>query len=504
MNRFLSLVLAAACCSAALAFRVTLVHTNDVHSRVEPATVNKKPYGGYSRVSTLFQQIRERDKRAVFLNAGDTFQGTLYYNVYKGAADGHLMNLLRYQAMALGNHEFDDGPMGLLPFAKAVQFPLLCANLDFAGEPELAQYVKPHTTLTIGRDRIGLIGLMTPDLPTIAAPGPNIKLLDLDRSLRRSIDSLAREGVRQIVVLSHCGYEMDLEIAKRHPDIDVILGGHSHSYLGPKIEGFPEPMGPYPTRVGKVLVAQAWEWGKVVGVLSVEFNRDGEVSKVHRAEPIPVDESIRPDPLIESAIVAFQRPILALQTQVVGEASAEIPRGEGDESPMGNLIADAMLAATEKQGTVMALMNRGGVRGGLDAGPITYGEAISVQPFNNTLVVLDLSGAEIIAALENGAARDRVTQVSKGLEVEFDFRKAAGSRVVSVRFRGQALESNKTYRVVVNNFMAKGGDDYTALRDSKGYRYDTGFLDIDALVAYLKAVGKVSAMVEGRVKVSRP
>ncbi|HWA83700.1 MAG TPA: 5'-nucleotidase, partial [Fimbriimonadaceae bacterium] len=173
------------------------------------------------------------------------------------------------------------------------------------------------------------------------------------------------------------------------------------------------------------------------------------------------------------------------------------------ESPMANVIADAMLAATAKSGSVAAFVNSGGVRSALEAGPITYGEAISVQPFNNTLTVMDLTGAELKAALEEGVPdRDKtggLLNPSHGTSYKIDFAQPAGSHISDVMVAGAPLDPAKTYRVTFLNFTANGGDAHVVLKNSTGKRTDTGLLDIDALVDYLKGHSPVNSTIEGRV-----
>lgn len=484
-------------------FTLTLLHTNDIHGRVEPANVARQPFGGYARVATLVKRFRATDPNVLLLNAGDTFQGTLYFNVYKGLADAHLMNLTGYQAMALGNHEFDEGPELLAPFARAVRFPLLAANLDFSREPRLRDLIRPSTVLAIAGQRVGVIGLMTEDLPNIASPGPTVTMKPLDASLRTEVDRLTKAGVNKIIVLSHLGYQQDVALAKRFPNVDIIVGGHSHSYLGNlKIEGLPAPMGPYPTQVGDVLVVQAWEWAKLLGRIKLDFDASGKITRFWDAAPIPVDRRVTPDPVVQSAIEAFQKPIEALADEVVGNTTNGLDRdvSQSPEMPIGNVIADAQLAFVRQQGAKIGFMNRGGVRAAIDPGPITYGEIIAVQPFGNTLVVLDLTGAEIKAMLEVGAERGSFVQVSAGFSYTVKASNPVGQRVVAMTFEGRPIESAQTYRVVVNNFMAKGGDGFTSLANASGFRLDTGFLDVDALITYMKANNPAEMALQGRVK----
>lgn len=476
-------------------YTLTVLHTNDLHAHIEPSRVGTANYGGYAKQATLIKKYRAEDPNTILLNGGDTFQGTLFFTQYVGMADLSLMNVMGYDGMAVGNHEFDLGPAPLAEFAKYATFPVLSANLDVSGEEGLRTTIKPHAIKQIGGQKIGMIGAVTPDLNSISSPGPNVKLLDLYQSINKSIAELRGQGVNKIVLLSHLGYDLEKEVAKRCTGLDVVVGGHSHSYLGKTtgIQGFPNPPGPYPTVIqnteSRVLVVSAWEWGKVFGRIKVTFDDEGKVASWSDSAPILVEESIPDDPTVASMIVALSKPIDTLRKTVMANTPMALTRANGGRgnSIMGNLITDAMLAATEKAGAKLAIMNNGGIRAEIDQGPITFDEVIQTSPFGNTLVVLDLTGAELLAALEH-AARDRGVNihVSKWTKVKYDVSKPAGQKVVSATINGEPVEAGKTYRIVTNSFVASGGDAFTMIRDAKGYRIDTGTLDRDALVDHLK------------------
>ncbi len=482
-------------------FTLTVLHTNDIHARVESSIVARKPYGGYAKMATLIKRYRATDPNPLVLNAGDTFQGTLYYNVYKGLADVHLMNLSGYQAMALGNHEFDDGPQGLAPFARNARFPLLSANLDFSREPLLRDLIKPSVILTVGGQRIGIIGLMTPDLAEISSPGPTITMKPLDAALRAEITKLTNQRVNKIVVVSHMGFAAETALAKRHPDVDIVVGGHSHTLLcNSQIEGFPAPAGTYPTLVGNTVVVQAWEWGKILGRIKVEFDAAGVVTGYRDNAVIVVDEKVPEDHAVAAAVDAFRKPIEQLQSQPVGMTEKGISRDPmSGETPMGNVIADAQLSYVAKQATVMAFMNAGGVRAPIEPGPITFGEIIAVQPFGNTLVVMDVTGAAIKAMLEVSAGKGMAVQVSNGVRYRISKNSPSGEKITQLSLNSTPIEMDKTYRIVVNNFMSRGGDGFTSLAEAKGYRLDTGFLDSDALIEYVKKNNPTEMGLQGRI-----
>ncbi len=492
-------------------FTLTVLHTNDLHARVEPAMIRRKPYGGYARQATLIKRFRASDPNSILLNGGDTFQGTLYFNVYEGLADAAFMNAVGYQAMAVGNHEFDRGPVPLGAFAKSAKFPLLAANLDVSEEPALKGLIQPSTIVEVGGQKIGVVGAITPDAPTITSPGDRVKFLDLFATVQSAVDGLTAQGVNKIVLVSHCGLGLERQLAARIKGLDAIVGGHSHSYLGPNLADLVGSQGPYPTVIenasgGKCLVLSSWEWGKVFGRIKITFDAAGQVLKWFEATPIVVDETIPEDPEIASLIAALRKPIESLQTQVIGETETGLSRaGEGGspDNVMANVIADAMLESTKAQGSVAAFMNAGGVRSHLDAGKITYGAAITVQPFNNTMVLLELTGAELKAALEHGAdVGGGLLHPSKGTSYLIDRAKPKGERVSEVRIVGDPLDLAKTYRLTFNSFTAAGGDAHEVLKAAKGARTDTGFLDIDGLVAYVKANSPVNRRLEGRIRVT--
>ncbi|MEO5926038.1 MAG: bifunctional metallophosphatase/5'-nucleotidase [Bryobacteraceae bacterium] len=493
--RLLLLLLAPALFAAD--FTTTILHVNDTHDRIEPTVIQGKPYGGMPRLGTLIKEHRKSDPNAIVLHAGDAFQGTFYFTVYEGLADLAFLNAIGLDAMAVGNHEFDRGPTALGTFAANAQFPLLSVNLDVDAEPALKGKFRNSTILTRGKERIGVVGAITPELPTISNPGPNVHLRDLVTSIQAEVDSLTKSGINKIILLAHVGYVEEQVLARTLHGVDVIVGGHSHTLLGTTTApGWREPSGPYPTVIdnpdhGKTLVVQAWEGEKVLGRLQVTFDRKGRVKKWSDSQPIRVDESIAEDPTLKALVAAFQKPIAQQRDRKIGTAEGAL----GQNTVMGEIIADAMLAATAPQKTVAALMNTGGVRASLEPGDITFGSAIAVQPFNNTLVVMDLNGVQLKQTLEV-----RPVWVSKGVRYTFDATKPQGSRVSELTLNAQPVSDSATYRVVVNNFMADGGDGFIALKNSTGYRYDTGLLDIDTLVNYLGEHSPIGATPENRVR----
>jgi 5'-nucleotidase/UDP-sugar diphosphatase len=484
-------------------FTATLLHVNDTHARVEPTMIQGKPYGGMARLATLIEKYRKSDPNVLFLHAGDAFQGTIYFNVYEGLADLAYLNAMHLDAMAPGNHEFDRGPAVLAAFTRSAQFPLISANLDVDAEPRLKGQIGRSVILTRGGERIGVVGATTSTLPEISRPGPNVHMRDLNASIQAEVDALAKAGVNKIVLLAHVGYTGELELAKNIRGVDVVVGGHSHTLLGTTTApGFPESRGPYPTVVtnadgGKALVVQSWEGEKVLGRLTITFDGKGHVKKWGNAAPVLIDENVAEDPALKAMTAAFQKPIAKERDRRVAVASDAIPQS----AALGEKIADAMLDATASQKVVVALVNSGGVRAALEKGDITFGNALSILPFNNRLVVMDLTGAQLKRSLEDivEAERSRTLWVSAGTRYTLDPSKRDGSRISDLTLGGRPVDPAATYRVCVNDFLADGGDGLITLKNSTGYRYDTGLLDIDAFLEYLTKHSPITRVAEGRV-----
>ncbi|MFN3346677.1 MAG: 5'-nucleotidase C-terminal domain-containing protein [Candidatus Bipolaricaulaceae bacterium] len=533
-----------------------LVHLNDVHSRLDEL----------ARVATLVEEIRAQLPHLVFFHAGDQFLGTLYFTVHKGLADAEVLNLLGIAAMALGNHEFNEGPLGLSRFADLVNFPLLCANCDAAKEPLLAGRIKPYVILEVEGEKVGVIGVTTPDTAWASNPGPNVTFTDPVAAVRAALADLSAQGINKIVVLSHLGWAKDMELAQSVSGIDIIVGGHSHTLpaeypalvekkllnvntatqaelealpgIGPAIAQeiirYRETVGPFgsveellkvrgigPARLAAIrdlvtvrdeplrtLVVQAGEYAQHLGRLSLTFDPQGYVVS-WTGELIPTKD-FTPHPKVEEKLAVFRQAIAALKAKVVGETrvylEGERAKVRTEETNLGNLVADAILWKAQVAGAQIALWNGGGIRASLPAGPVTFGDCMSILPFGNYLVVLEVTGEQIWQALENGVslverAAGRFPHVA-GLRFVWDPAQAPGSRIVSVEVFSEGawrpLDRKATYRLATSNFLAQGGDGYEMLKQAVN-SWNLGFVDHEVLAEYIQAHSPVAPQVEGRI-----
>ena len=492
--RFLAIIPALLLVSVGVAQKpitMTVLHTNDIHSHLEPTAIRGKTYGGVARLATIIKQTRKREKNVILLNAGDCFQGTLYYNIYEGLAEAVLFSRMGFDASCVGNHEFDKGIPSLIEFCKRINFPMLACNIDMDKEPELAKFVKPYTILTVDKQKVGIVGLITEDTGNITMSTQSLMFQKHLAPAQKAVDELTKLGVNKIIVVSHIGYQEDKDLVSGLRNVDLVVGGHSHTPLGtPALDGWRPSGGPYPTFVKDadgvdVPIVQVWEWGKVFGELKIQFDAKGKLTKILTAKPIVVDESIKEDPEIAGIVDAFKKPVAAMGDTVLGSSSQAFT----DRTLVGYFVADSYVQATKNVGVTVGFVNSGGVRSNIEAGKITFSAANSVCPFRNTLVIADMTGAEIIQMLNDSKGS---LIPSKGCRY-----KVAGGGVRDVFIADEPLVEAKIYKVVVNNFMAGGGDNMTTLKGVK--KLDTGLNDIDAFVDYIKANSPLSTGNEVRI-----
>ena len=505
-------VLALTAGAASAEFDLTILHTNDFHARFEPISASDSTcaaeddeagecFGGSARLVTAIEDAKERAENWLLVDGGDQFQGTLFYNYYKGAASAEMMNAMGYDAMTVGNHEFDDGPEVLREFVEAAEFPILMSNADLSGEPLLKNDIQKSTVIEKSGEKIGLIGLTPVDTPELASPGPNITFTQPEDAVQAEVDKLTEEGVDKIVVVSHSGYGVDQRVAENTTGVDVIVGGHTNSLLG----DMEAAVGPYPTMVGDTAIVQAYAYGKYLGELNVTFDDAGNVISAE-GQPILLDAAVAEDEATAGRIEELAQPLAEVRNQVVAETTAPI---EGDrtvcrheECEMGNLVADASLERVRDQGIDVAIVNSGGLRASIDEGEVTMGEVLTVLPFQNTLSTFQVSGQTLIDALENGASQmeeeaGRFAQVA-GLSYTVDPSAEPGSRISDVTVGGEPIDPEATYGVVSNNYVRNGGDGYSMFVDAEN-AYDFGPDLAEVVAEYLAEQGPYQPYTDGRI-----
>ncbi|MER9740708.1 5'-nucleotidase C-terminal domain-containing protein [Mesorhizobium sp. M0187] len=507
-------------------YTLNILHFNDWHSRIEgnnkyESTCSAEEetkgecIGGAGRLVTAIAQERKKleGQNVLLLNAGDSFQGSLFYITYKGTAEEEFLNQIKPDAVTLGNHEFDDGESALVPYLDKAKFPIVSANVVPNDKSGAAGKIKPSIVLEVGGQKIGIVGAVTNDTPELASPGPNITIADDVKSITAEVEKLKAQGVNKIIAVTHIGYRRERDVIAKIPGIDVVVGGHSHSLLSntdPKAEG------PYPTMVdnpdgSKVPVVQAASYSKYLGEFKVVFDDNGNVKEAS-GDPIFLDKSITPDPAVLARIKELGAPIEALKNKEVAETTEAIDGSREScrtkECAMGNLVSDAILDRVKGQGVEIVVSNGGGLRASIDKGTVTMGEVLTVLPFQNTLATFQISGKDLVAGLENGVSQvedggGRFPQVA-GLKYSFDKSVAPNAgRVKSVEVMQNGawapINPDKDYLVATNNYVRQGGDGYKVFAEKAKNAYDYG-PGLEQVVAdYLAAHRPYTPKLDGRI-----
>jgi 5'-nucleotidase/UDP-sugar diphosphatase len=501
---FLFLVIALVFCSGLLAgeadSRLTILHVNDYHGRMLPSIDKqidpKKEVGGAAYLAAMIKEERAKNPGGtLLLAAGDMFQGSPESNLSHGAPVIEIMNELKFDAMALGNHEFDWGMAALTRLRKTAQFPFLAANIvDSRGN--LLPGIRPYRILQRRHAKVAVIGLTTPETAYTTKPDNVRQLTFLSAAtvLPRLIQQVREQGASTVIVLSHMGLDADKDLASSVPGIDVIVGGHSHT----------EVTKPLKMENGTVIV-QAGAYGVYLGVLELNLDPNtgrptGHTDKsgLKLISAGPQDRFDRKTALIVKKYEDRIKPKLAV---VVGETSVDLMTRRDKESNLGNLIADSMRESTRKQAASqrkqIAFQNSGGIRTDIPSGKITMRQMYTVLPFDNKLVYMDLTGEQVREVLEQGGSGEfGLLQVS-GITVTYDLKKPVGKRLVKADVEGEALDPRGLYTIVTNDFLAAGGDKVTALKEARVVEY--GDTLRDALIHYLNKHSPVAPKIEGRI-----
>ncbi|KAJ2607088.1 hypothetical protein H4S08_004935 [Coemansia sp. RSA 1365] len=476
-------------------YAMRLIHTNDLHGHYlptnasggicDPQSDNVGCRGGAAYSKMIIDQLRGGENvpsSPVLLNAGDEFEGSLFYTMFKGNLSAVLLNAFEYDAVALGNHEFDLGPGHLARYLDMVRAPALCANLQFINPlPQLQAALQPFAI--IERHHLGVIGVLTPETVVSSSMGPNINVTDPVAAVSAARTRLISMGVNRIVVLSHLGYEADSELAAKVPGISLIVGGHTHTYLGkPRPDIDPHPIASYPTWIRsaddwQTAIVQAKSFGEYVGYLDLVFNDDGSLdSKMTLGAPVPVDvvsgdSSVRgrlPSPRITSLLKPFVDRANAFSNHTIGIALDEFvkPNGKRDikENALGNLVADAMVWGARH--ATISFLGTGSIRGTLPKGTLSRGNLFEALPFDDSLRLATIGGS-VIRNMMDGARNDKSALSS----LQYSGLRWLKPGLVEIRthvdkfdsrpFRGEiwkTLDDNEFYQVVTTGFVAGGGD----------------------------------------------
>lgn len=468
-----------------------ILHTNDTHGNVKD---NGRDAIGFAKFAT-FVEAEKAKGNVIVVDAGDMFQGLPFANMEKGHSIVDIVNEVGYDAMTIGNHEFDFGAENLVSLIEKINYPVISANI-FKGEE---QFVESYIIRTFDDVKVGVFGMSTPETAFKTHPDNVVGYTfeDIVETARKTVKTLKEvEKVDVIIMVSHLGvdegdYTSDL-IAKGVEGIDVIVDGHSHTTL------------PEGRLVEHTLIVSAGSAFKNIGQVEIVVEDGKVVTKTPTLLDYAVFKDVEPKQSIVEAIAKVEEAQKPLLEKVVGTTAVKLI-GDREvvrtgESNLGQLTADAMLDLT---GAQIAFTNGGGIRASIEAGNITMQDMVTVFPFGNTIMVKEITGKDVLDALEYGVNsypdQKGGFPHTGGLTFTLNAYKEPGHRVSDVKVAGEPLDLEKTYTIVTNDFMAAGGDGYTMFAD---YPIQAEYNTLmDTLLAYVEKLGTVPGTFETRMQV---
>ena len=413
---------------------LVIVHTNDFHGHIK----EEKNYAGAARISALVSQQRKRHPRVIFLDAGDAISGTPVSTMFKGLPIFEVMNLMNYDVGLLGNHEFDHGYKEILKFRETANHPLLASNaLDPEGNliADMATYI-----LEIKGIRIGFIGVITQKTPSMITPLGNAGLtfLDPETVVKEEVMKM-RSDVDLLVVLSHLGHEEDKDLADAVSGIDLIIGGHSHTYVNP------------PVKIDSTYVTQAHRYGTQVGLLKLTVDTDKNSVTQFSSRLIPAASLPLPDPVVLDRVNFFEEQVEHLVDMEITRSSRKMSASEIQA------MFEKVLSRTAKAD--FGYYNSGGIRDSIPAGSITARHIWNIEPFANSLVTLKIKGSDYLKLLK----RERESHPST-----------------------KSISTEKTYLVATNSFI---GAHAVKAFGTAVHMNDLGILVRDVVIEHIKNNG---------------
>jgi 2',3'-cyclic-nucleotide 2'-phosphodiesterase (5'-nucleotidase family) len=496
---FLFLVACASSPEATEPLHVIVLHTNDVHGQVLPREaswmrVDEPPLvGGIPRVAAYVNAVREEARRegaALFVvDAGDWYQGTPEGQIERGLKVLRALDEVGYDALAVGNHELDHGVAHLEGLLEATDLVAVCANVMDPRTGQRVAWGEPWTIVERQGLRVAFVGLLATETPQITHPDTRaLTFVDPAETFEAVRRELEDQDVDWIVPLTHIGLRADTALARAHPELALIIGGHSHTFLE---EGWTE---------GETVICQVGSKASAVGRVDLFIDRETGAIEGLRERAITLDKPFPEN--FRNARVEKICDELVLESEermnvVVGELAIALTRGSGTRSsPAGNLVADV---CRESTGADVALMNRGGIRRNVPAGPVTRRDVFELLPFDNHLVTVSLTGKELSECLRRAVEDETHSGVEvSGMIVEY-LETENGPRFIGGTIGGEQLEEDRTYTVTVNSFMAQGGDDFLA-PDAGSARVEHPAYMRDVFEQRLIEEGSVTASDEQRYK----
>lgn len=499
---------------------LVILHTNDIHARLLPFENSKGAVvGGAAARASLIQRMRVPNGKTLLLDAGDVFQGGPFYNFFRGIPDYRSMTLMRYDAGALGNHELDDGPAAWLRTRSEAAFPILSANVFVAGDSAWASALSPvqagvrrgarwiggvrvpdgaplrylatpYVVREVGGVKIAILGLTTEDIVSIVsrARNPGVAVSDPIQVASALVPELKAKA-DFVIALTHVGVDVDRALASRVPGIDLIVGGHSHTFLWQPV--FVSNRNPNGYR-GAAIV-QAGRWGERIGRVALAIGPRGIRGLTGALIPVRPDEG--EDRQVATMLQPFRDSIATAMDKPAFQSPARVSMAglEQGETPLGDFVADVILETAHAD---LAIMNSGGIRAPLPQGLVTVGDIYTVLPFDNTIVTVPMKGWQVRELLDFIARRLGKGGFAQVSGVQFVIRRG---RAAEIHVGGRILESDRVYRVATIDFLYGGGDGYTMF-EKAGPAEGSGIFTRDAAIDFLRRHPGYEFKKRGRIR----
>lgn len=498
---------------------LTIMHTSSLYNHIEEFTPFRQPLqGGFARLATAIAEIREEQPNSILVSSGRDIMGTPMFSQYGGVVSADLMSLVGYDAAGITSIDLGAGGSldALAAYSAVANFPVLAANLDPVGFPELN--ILPNTIIDLEGVSVGVFALSSEAGGSITNLGEAVALLDTDAVINETLEYFRAQEINVVVLLSALGLARDLEVIEQYGGtggIDVVIGNETEIVLG-EPEDFEatrhQPYGPYPLVFHEEsepsLLVYGGKFGSFLGELNLSFDESGVLQSWDGGLHF-MGENVTPDPDVQEYIDSLAAGV-ALDTIVIAEAVEPLPGSFREyafqETPLANLFADAFLEAGAPYGAEIAIVNTGAVWDNLQAGDITVADLTRVQPFFNWLIVMDITGEQLKAALEHGVSQygGSIEQGGPfphvaGITYTIDASREPGDRVTEILLGDEAIDPDETYTIALNDFMANGGDGYSVFQEGAD-RFNTGLTITDILEQYMTSHSPLELPVMGRIR----
>ncbi|WP_051620685.1 bifunctional metallophosphatase/5'-nucleotidase [Paenibacillus sp. UNC451MF] len=489
---------------------LTILYTNDFHAQDKPVKatwIEGEPMmGGAAHMASYINKIRRCEPNVLVLDAGDIITGPAISFLTNGEAPVDLFNAIGFDASCIGNHEFDHGVPNARKLIAQAQFPFLSGSIFYKGTNIL--FAKPYEILEKGGLKIGVIGIHGKKAGYETIQVDLVQDLDFreQESLLQEYVNLIRPHVDLVIVLAHEGvpaeqsttdrevhveedFEEDVRMCRNVKGIDLMITGHAHKSI----------TNPYVVKETGTLLCSTRGLGTFVGYLKLQVDKSEKKIASYEGHLEPIySEQIEPDPVVEARVQYWDDRLKQLIDQKIGYAEEALTRNYFGESVLGNIITDAVRLYTEAD---IVFTNPGGLRADVEQGDITVGHIINVVPFNNNVLIMEMTGNDLKEVLEQSAKMSAGVLEQSGATMVIDPTAESGSFIVEALVNGQPLDENRTYKIASDDFTCKGGDGFTAFAAATGIK-DTSMIMRDLVIEHIRKLGHIKPHLENRIVVT--